>query len=121
MSAYTLYQAYLRLEPVVTPIQKSKQGSQDPTSGWAIARKNQSQQMLIRFGAQEDISFFKEGDVIPDYFNPDKMTMLSLEQVAFWDETHKKVHVGFQGANMVQTPSAVLNGMLLVHLTLMVS
>eukprot|EP00978_Attheya_sp_CCMP212_P024074 scaffold75072_cov51-Attheya_sp.AAC.2 len=27
------------------------------------------------------------------------MTTLTLEQVAFWDETHKKVYVGFQGAN----------------------
>jgi hypothetical protein len=66
---YTLYMAYLRLEPVVTAIKRSKQGSLDPESAWAIARKNQSQQMLIRFGAQEDIVFFKEGEVIPDCFN----------------------------------------------------
>eukprot|EP00978_Attheya_sp_CCMP212_P039955 scaffold212967_cov35-Attheya_sp.AAC.1 len=45
---YTLHQAYLRLEPVVRPIQRSKQGSCDPESAWAIARKNQSQQLLIR-------------------------------------------------------------------------
>ena len=54
--------AYLRLEPVVTAIKRSKQGSLDPESAWAIiARKNQLQQMLIRFGAQGDIVFLKKG------------------------------------------------------------
>jgi hypothetical protein len=96
---YTLHQAYLRLEPVIRPIQRSKQGSCDPKSAWAIAQKNQSRQLLIRFGVDGDHFYFEEGVAIPDYFDPDKMTTLTLEQVFFWDETHKKVYVGFQGAN----------------------
>jgi hypothetical protein len=37
---FTVYKAYLCLEPVVTPINRSKPGSLDPQSAWAIACKN---------------------------------------------------------------------------------
>ena len=40
----------LSLDPVVTPLEKTKQGDTDPGSAWARARYNWVLQLLIRFG-----------------------------------------------------------------------
>ena len=44
----------------------------------------------------------KVDGVLPDQYNIDKLGSLSLAQIAFWDETHKKILVGTMGANNTQ-------------------
>jgi hypothetical protein len=99
----TVWMAYLRLKPVITPIRKRKQGSNDPASPWAIARLEYVTQILVRFGGllttEEVAGLAPPGELIPDKFNVLKLTKVSINQIAFWDETHKKVRVGQVGAN----------------------
>jgi hypothetical protein len=99
----TVWMAYLRLKPVITPIKKRKQGSNDPASPWAKARLEYVTQILVRFGGllttEEIAGLAGPGGLIPDKFNVEKLTKVSINQIAFWDETHKKVRVGQVGAN----------------------
>jgi hypothetical protein len=98
----TVWMAYLRLKPIVTPIKKRKQGSNDPNSPWAKARLEYVSQILGRFGAMPSIDDLKAPDgTIPGKYNAGKLTKVSINQVAFWDETHKKVRVGQVSANGV--------------------
>ena len=41
------------------------------------------------------------GPDVPDYFKVDKLTKVLLDQIVWWDETHKKVLVGRQGVGSV--------------------
>ena len=43
----------------------------------------------------------EEGKLL-DKFNIAKLTPISINQIAFWDETHKKVRIGKVGANGVK-------------------
>jgi hypothetical protein len=96
----TVWMAYLRLKPIISPVKKRKQGSNDPTSPWAKARFEYVTQILVRFGEKVLVDDIKAPDgSIPDKFDLAKLTKVSINQVAFWDETHKKVRVGQVTAN----------------------
>ncbi len=96
----TVWMAYLQLKPVLTPVKKRKQGSNDPNSPWAMARLEHVTQILVRFGAMPSTDKIKSADgSIPSKVDAAKLTKVSINQVAFWDETHKKVRVGQVTAN----------------------
>ena len=98
----TIWTAYLRLDPVITPIRKRKQGTTEVDSPWAKARLEFVTQILVRFGLLTAAEVTDCSGKIPDRFNIDKLTPMSINQLAFWDETHKKVRVGKVGANGVK-------------------
>ena len=91
----TVWAACRRLNPLVTAIQKRKQGSSDPDSEWARSRLNWVTQLMVLFLLLDKVTL--GGDACPRYFDSDIVGTLVLVQVAFWDETHKIVQVGGNG------------------------
>ncbi len=108
-----------RLKPSVRKVKKQAQGSTDPTSKWARARLGFNTQFLIRFGKLPEEEFEKirqrNGGTLPAWFDPDKMRPLKPQQVAWWDETHRKCIIGGQRAGAThyvrfpRTPEGKLN------------
>ena len=94
----TIYETVKRMKPKVTMIQKRGQGSHDPNSGWCQANHRWALQMLIMYRQIEtqDIpkKFLNADGTLPDCFNEDKLPHIRIENVDFWDETHKKVRIG---------------------------
>jgi hypothetical protein len=78
-----------RMAPKVSRVSKRKQGKRDEKSAWAKARFLFTKQLMIRFGSLEP-----EGDNLPAYFDIEKLGNLSINQIGFWDETHKKCIIG---------------------------
>jgi hypothetical protein len=95
----TVFSAFHRMNPVITPIAKRKQGTTDPNSPWAKARLEWVTQILVRFGILTGNQVTAPLVNVPDKFNATKVIHTSLNQIAFWDETHKKVRIGKVGAN----------------------
>jgi len=114
--------AHLRLKPVITPVLDSKQGSFDESSAWAVARLMFVLQLLVRFGLMSGVAAWFYVDptgaaaaaaasasgavagmaaagtpTLPAYFNISLIGTLSIHQIAFWDETHKKQVIGGHG------------------------
>ena len=91
-----------RLKPSVRKVKKQAQGSTDPTSKWARARLGFNTQVLIRFGKLPEEEFEKirqkNDGTLPAWFDPEKMKPLKPQQVAWWDETHRKCIIGGQRA-----------------------
>ena len=87
-----VYGCARRLNPLITSVKKRKQGSIDPEDPWCIARKNWVTQLLVRLGVLKYEC--KDGLSVPTYFDLDKMVKLSLSQIVFWDEMHRKVRIG---------------------------
>jgi hypothetical protein len=105
-----VYSAHLRMEPDVTPIGNRKQGAFDSDTPWAKARYGWVIQLLTRL-RQADMSLpdLKAAGLvkdtatqIPAMFDKGKLTPLSLKQIAFWDETHKKCILGDVGGHGLQ-------------------
>jgi hypothetical protein len=93
-----------RLKPLVQKVKKQAQGSTDPTSKRARARLGFNTQVLIRFGKLPEEAFKKirqrNGGTLQAWFDPDKMRPLKPQQVAWWDETHRKCIIGGQRAGV---------------------
>ncbi len=89
---------------VITPINKRAQGSSDAGSEWAQARYQWVTQLLLRLRApvvtEQDFldDFTHQGPEmqntemqrIEDCFSLVNLPNLSLGQIAWWDEVHKK-------------------------------
>ncbi|RHY93727.1 hypothetical protein DYB37_012708 [Aphanomyces astaci] len=92
-----VYSCYLRLNPVVTPLYRQKQGCADKDSDWAVARCGLAQQFATRLGIWKwDDSM---GSLKPSYLDQDRLAALAVEQIVVWDETHKDARIGDFGAN----------------------
>ena len=93
---YTVYTSSKRLRPLTTTIAPRKQGSLNVDSPWEKARDNWCKQLLIRLRIKTAVELFKDGAPIPFPFSSEFLRgkYLKIEQIAFWDETHKKVHMG---------------------------
>jgi hypothetical protein len=91
-----------RLKPSIRKVKKQAQGSTDPTSKWARARLGFNTQILIRSGKLPEEEFEKirqkNGGTLPAWFDPEKMKPLKPQQIAWWDETHRKCIIGGQRA-----------------------
>jgi hypothetical protein len=87
-------------------IEKRPQGTTDETSKWAQCRYRWVTQLLIRLGYHDtDQNNLPDGalklddlrdnhGILPDCFNPEKLTKLNLCAIAWWDETHKDCFIG---------------------------
>ena len=80
----------------VVSIKKQKQGSSDVDSSWTQARYAWTRQLLARLGEPERT--FKHGPIEKKY-DGTLQGKLSLDQIAWWDETHWKCLI------CVQNPS----------------
>ena len=70
-------------------MKKTKQGSHDPDSPWSRARFLVVKQLLIRLGELEDSS-----EPLPPKFDPELLGKFELDQIVWWDETHRKCLIG---------------------------
>ena len=99
MGRSTVYNVVKRWKPTVSAIKKRQQGNTDPTSNWCMASHNWSLQLLVRFRqiAAPEITApkFKLADgQLRICFRECELPPIKLEQVDFWDESHKKQRVG---------------------------
>ena len=90
LSMSSIVSVLRRLRPKIRKIQKRKQGSTDPSSPWASARKLWCTQLLTRFGELKD----ELPRPLQRKFDPDETGHLDLHQVVWWDETHRKCLIG---------------------------
>jgi hypothetical protein len=93
----TIYNTSLRLKPNVSAITKRPQGNGNPERGFCRANYRWATQLLLMYGelAQNEVpELFKVDGNYPDCFRVDKVRKLKLEQVGFFDESHKKQKVG---------------------------
>ena len=77
-----------RLNPQLKRVKKRKQGSCDPKSAWARARFLYIKQLMVRLGLYE-VKEPKERR-----WDRDILGHLSLDQIGWWDETHRKCLIG---------------------------
>jgi hypothetical protein len=92
----TIWRSVHRLNPVVERTPTASQGSKDKLAAWTVARKGWIAQLLIRFGEMSDekLETLKVDGILPPYFRIENLTSLTLDQIAWFDETHKKVVIG---------------------------
>ena len=104
-----------RCKPRNTTVRSRSQTSRDANGRWARARHRLVAQLLIRLGEFDpSLADLKERGLvsaettsIPACFDAEKLDPVSLDRIAFWDQTHKKQRVGFakpQGGTIVQFP-----------------
>ena len=86
-----------KMKPKMVKIKKRKQGSTDPESNWAQARYAWTQQLLARFGRLPRTPLIGP---IERKFDQHLLGKLDLNQIVWWDETHRKCLIG-----TVQNPS----------------
>ena len=99
---------FKRLQPQLKLIKRGKQGSKDPTDAWSMASHRWFSQLLLRFG-KIDFSnkIFREilGEAYdeknpPACYDITKLTKLKLNQIAWWDEMHRKCSIGASGSQV---------------------
>ena len=81
-----------KMKPKIVTIGKRKQGSCDPGSNWAQARCAWTRQLLARFGRLER----KKAGPVERKYDRHLQGKLSLNQIVWWDETHRKCLIGGQ-------------------------
>ena len=80
-----------RMQPKIVKISKRKQGSTDPDSHWSQARKAWSTQLLVRLG---ELKPEELPHPVEKRFHRDSLGAISLHQIVWWDETHRKCLIG---------------------------
>jgi hypothetical protein len=94
----TVYNTSLCLKPDVSAITKRPQGNCDPDSAFCQANYRWSTQLLLMYGelSQNEVpESFKDNDGnYPDCFQVDKLPKLKIQQIGWFDESHKKQKVG---------------------------
>jgi transposase len=98
-----------RLGPVLRKVKRRKQGNKDPTSPWAKARLRWATQLLVRLGEHEFDCTADENKYLgltntPAFFDRAKMPPLSVNQLVFFDECHKKTEIGRTGETVYSFP-----------------
>ena len=79
------------MKPKIVTIKNRKQGSSDPDSNWAQARYAWTCQLLARFGRLERTP---SHGPIERKFDQHLLQKLDLDQIVWWDETHRKCLIG---------------------------
>ena len=79
----------VRLNPQLKRVRKRKQGSHDPDAHWSQARFLMVKQLLIRLG---EIKYLSEP--LQAKFDPEKLGTFEIDQIVWWDETHRKCLIG---------------------------
>ena len=116
---YTLIQ---NLKPKLAKVEAHRQGSNDVDSRICRARKAWCTQLAVRLGYvdyKNDV-MAKEGieGPIPRWYDRENLTPLKIEQIAFWDETHKKSQETLQP--LIRSIYSRLKGMKMERLMKMV-
>ena len=83
----------IRLNPKLKRVSKRKQGSSDPDAPWSKARMLTVTQLLVRLGELE-VSPEPNTTTIPNKFDRSKLGAIELDQIVWWDETHRKCLIG---------------------------
>jgi len=83
--------ALRKMKPKMVTIKTRKQGSSDPDSNWAQARYAWTCQLLARFGRLERTP---SHGPIERKFDQHLLQKLDLDQIVWWDETHRKCLIG---------------------------
>jgi hypothetical protein len=91
-----IYSAFHRLHPVITKIKALKQGNNDEDSVWAQCRYGWALQLRLRMAP--DVTCLVLGpEHQPAWFDRVALPTLSVNQIVFWDETHRKAFIGASG------------------------
>jgi hypothetical protein len=88
--------AIKKLQPRVGRLKSRSSGSTDTTKPWCRASYGWATQQLVRFGYLVASDKLKDKDtgVVPDWYDIQKMQAISVDQCAWFDECHKKCHIG---------------------------
>jgi hypothetical protein len=94
---------------VIRRVKRIKQGNRNPDSPWAKARLRWVTQLLIRLGKHEFNHTAKENELLgltktSTYFNTDHLPPLSIHQIVFFDECHKKTEISRTGDTVYTFP-----------------
>jgi hypothetical protein len=105
----TVHRTMNRIGPVIRRIKRRKQGNRDPTSPWSRARHRWSIQLLVRLGEHTFDCRAAENEHLeltgtPSCFDPNVLPSLSLHQLIFFDECHKKCEIGRTGETVYSFP-----------------
>jgi hypothetical protein len=84
---------------VTRKVKRIKQGNRNPNSPWEKARLRWVTQLLVRLGNHKlclaaRINQYLELTDTPKYFDDDQLEPLSVYQITFFDECHKKTEIG---------------------------
>ena len=95
----TVYNCVKQIKPTVSMIKKRQQGNTDANSNWCRASHNWALQLLVMFQQIEpqeitNKKFLDEEGYLRKCFRESELPAIKIEQVDFWDETHKKQRVG---------------------------
>jgi hypothetical protein len=98
-----------RLRPVIRRVKRRKQGNTNPDSPWAKARLIWVTHFLVRLGKHVCNHTAKENEFLclietPTYFNTELLPPLSVHQIVFFDECHKKTEIGRTGDTVYTFP-----------------
>ena len=99
----SVYACYEAMEKIESAVLDAAQGKSDPSSAWAQARFCWITFLMVSFGQlavpalREAFDLTTPDQTLPDWANPDIVTQISLNQVAWADGVHKKPVTGGQG------------------------
>jgi hypothetical protein len=90
------------VRPIIRKLRKRKHDSKDASCPGARVHLGWVSQLRVRLGKHdfkhdEDCNKHLALTSTPDCFDRSKLTMLSIHQIAFWDEVHKEQVVGVTG------------------------
>ena len=87
----SVYSIIDKLQPKISTIKSRKQGSLDADSNWAKARFQWVMQLLYRFDMLSLSDVVANYAEQPNWIEDVGTKKIVITQIAFWDETHKKV------------------------------
>jgi hypothetical protein len=98
-----------RLRPVIRRVKRRKQGYRIHGSPWEKARLRWVTQLLARLGEHVFDHTSKENEYLsltktPTYFNTELLPPLSVPQIVFFYECHKKTEIGRTGDTVYTFP-----------------
>jgi hypothetical protein len=98
-----------RLGPVIRKVKRRKQGNGNPDSPWVKARLRWVTQLLVRLGKHKLCPAAREKEyleltVTPKNFDNGELEPLSMYQITFFDECHKRTDIGRTGDTVYSFP-----------------
>ena len=81
-----------RLNPQLKRVRKRKQGSCDPDAPWSRARVLYIKQLMVRLGVFDPQK--ETFGPVERRFDRNSLGHLSIDQIGWWDETHRKCLIG---------------------------
>ena len=103
-----VYSCIKRLQPLVEPVGKKKQGSMDAEAPGSKARFRWCLQLGMRFGLLDsshirNIINLPDCTPIPLEYNPLHLQPIKVDQFVTWDEVHRKCQPGSDNGQIIST------------------